>query len=78
MGAWFVSMAMIGFDEWRNNGILPRPARLWATTLFYGLLAVVSLVDALVPIVNALAIGYSIMLIWQYFNGAGQFSKAGA
>lgn len=73
--AWLVAMGFIAFDEWKNNGILPRPARLWYTSLTYGILAAVGMVDAMVPLVNALAIGYTVMLIWQYYNGGGQFSK---
>lgn len=67
--SWMLSMAVISFDEWHNNNILPRPARLWDATLFFGLLALVSMPDAMVPLANAFAAGYTIMLIWQYFNG---------
>lgn len=73
--AWIISMILVGFDEWHNNNILPRPARLWDTSIVYGLLAIVSVSDALVPLCNALAIGYTIMLLWQYYNGGGQFTK---
>jgi hypothetical protein len=72
--AWLVSMAVVGYDEWKRNHIFPRPYRLWWVSLFYGLLALASFVDALVPLVNALAVGYTIMLVWQYFNGQGQFA----
>lgn len=73
--SWLASMILIGFDEWRNNGILPRPARLWYTSLIYGVLALVGMVPVMVPLVNAFAIGYTIMLLWQFYNGEGQFSK---
>jgi hypothetical protein len=76
--AWMASMVTVGFDDWHNNNILPRPSRLWYTSLFFGLLALVSVVDALVPLVNALAIGYTIMLIWNYYNGTGQFASGSA
>lgn len=77
-GAWVISMVIIGFDEWHNNGILPRPARLWSASLFYGILALVSIYEPIVPLVNLMAFGYVIMLLWQYFNGQGQFAKEGA
>lgn len=67
--SWMISMAVISFDEWHNNNILPRPARLWDASLFFGLLALASIADAVVPLANAFAVGYTIMLIWQYFNG---------
>jgi len=72
--AWVASMILIAFDEWHNNGILPRPVRLWSSSVVFGILALVSMLDFLIPIVNALAIGYLIMLLWQYFNGSGQFT----
>lgn len=75
--SWAASMAIISWDEWHNNHILPRPARLWYATGFYLLLVLLGMVDAMVPIANALAIGYTIMLAWQYFNQSGQFGKGG-
>lgn len=74
-GAWIGSMILIGFDEWHNNGILPRPARLWYTSLVFGILALVSMFPPIAPLCNALGIGYFIMLLWQYFNGQGQFGS---
>lgn len=73
--AWMASMIIVSFDEWHNLGILPRPVRLWETSIVYGLLALVGIADPLVPLVNALAIGYTFMLIWQYFQGSGQFAS---
>ena len=73
--AWVGSMVLVGFDEWKNHGILPRPVRLWDTSIVYGLLALASVVEPLIPLLNALAIGYTIMLLWQFFNGQGQFTK---
>jgi hypothetical protein len=67
--AWIVAMILIGFDEWHNLGILPRPARLWDTTIVYGLLTMLGFVDIMVPIANALAVGYTIALLYQYYNG---------
>lgn len=67
--AWIVAMIVIGFDEWHNLNILPRPARLWDASLVYGVLVLLGFVDIMVPLANALAIGYTIMLIWQYYQG---------
>lgn len=66
---WIVAMILVSFDEWHNLGILPRPARLWDTTLIYGVLVLLGFVDAMVPLSNALAIGYTIVLLVQYFQG---------
>lgn len=73
--SWLTSMIMVGFDEWHNNSILPRPARLWYTSAVYGVLAILAQVPVLTAVCNALAIGYTIMLIWQYFNKTGQFAS---
>jgi len=73
--AWIMSMIIVSFDEWHNNNILPRPARLWYTSLVYGMLALVGMVDVTIPLVNALAIGYTITLLWQYYNKTGQFAQ---
>lgn len=67
--AWLIAMILIGFDEWHNLGILPRPARLWNTSLVYGLLMMLSFVDPMVPIANALAIGFDVALLYQYYQG---------
>lgn len=67
--AWVVAMIIIGFDEWHNHKILPRPARLWYASAFYGLLIVFSIADPMVPLANAFAVGYTITLLWQYYNG---------
>lgn len=67
--AWMISMIIVGFDEWKNLHILPRPQRLWDTSLFYGLLTLFSVADMLVPIANAFAIGYTLTLLWQYYSG---------
>lgn len=74
--SWIASMILVGFDEWHNYRILPRPSRLWSTSLVYGLLTLGSVVDAVVPLANAFGVGYTIMLLWQYYNGSGQFSKS--
>jgi|SRR5215469_638455 len=73
--SWVVGMIIVGFDEWHNLGILPRPARLWDTSIVYGLLAITGLVPVLLPLANAFALGYTFMLLWQYYNGSGQFSS---
>lgn len=67
--AWGVSMIIIGFDEWHTYHILPRPQRLWLATLLYGLLAVVSQADAVVPVANAFAIGFTFVLLYQLMGG---------
>lgn len=66
---WLIAMIIIGFDEWHNLNVLPRPARLWDTSLLYGLLIIAGFVDAAVPIANLLAIGFTISLLIKYFQG---------
>lgn len=73
--AWFASMMIVSWDEWRNNGILPRPSRLWYTSLTFAVLAIAGFITPLIPLLNALAIGYTIMLLWQYYNKSGQFAN---
>lgn len=75
--AWGIAIAIIFWDEWKTHGVFARPSRLWWTTLVYGILAVVGMSGAVLPIANALAIGYTIVLAWQYFNGTGQFASTG-
>lgn len=72
---WVIAMIVVSFDEWHNHGILPRPSRLWWTSLTYGILAIVGMVDPLIPLMNALALGYTLMLITQYYQGSGQFGE---
>lgn len=72
--AWGLSMAIIAVDEWKRHEMLPRPSRLWWATLFYGMLAIGGIIPSLVPLMNALAVGYTIMLLWQFYNKEGQFS----
>ena len=72
---WVVAMIVVSFDEWHNHGVLPRPSRLWWTSLTYGILAIVGMVDPLIPLMNALALGYTLMLITQYYQGSGQFGE---
>ena len=74
LAAWGTSMAVVCYDEWHNNGILPRPQRLWYTSLLYGLLMLVSAIDIMVPLANAIGIGFAITVIYQYYNKTGQFS----
>ena len=66
---WLIAMILVSFDEWHNLGILPRPARLWDTSLLYGLLVIAGFVDVAVPIANMLAIGFTISLLIKYFQG---------
>lgn len=72
--SWAISMAVIAWDEWKRHNIFPRPQRLWWATLFYGMLAIAGMADPLTPLINALAVGYTIMLLWQYYNASGQFA----
>lgn len=67
-------MAMVSWDEWDKYHILPRPARLWDTTKVYGILAVASIADSMVPLANAIAIGFVVVLGYQYYNKSGQFT----
>lgn len=76
--AWMCAMGMVSLDEWHTYHILPRPQRLWETSLFFGLLAVLSVFDSAVPLANAIALGYVIVLGYQYYTGTGQFGPYGA
>lgn len=69
LGAWFAAMLFVSADEIKTNHWAPRPARLWYTSLAYGLMMLVSQIDSMVPIVNALAIGYDITLAYQFWSG---------
>lgn len=75
--AWALSMTMVSLDEWHTYHILPRPARLWYTSLTYFLLALVATIDATVPIVNLFAIGYTIAVAYNYYQGTGGFGGFG-
>lgn len=76
MNTWFAAIIIVVWDEWHNYGILPRPKRLWYTSLTYGLLMLASVADPLVPITNMMAIGFTFVLLYQYYEGAGQFIKS--
>lgn len=78
INTWIIAMLIISYDEWHNLSIFPRPARLWKATEAYGLLYLFSLIDALVPLANAFAIGYTIVLLYQYYNGGITPSSAPA
>lgn len=73
--SWMIAIILVGYDEWHSLGIIPRPSRFWHTSLLYGLLVMLSIPDAMVPLANALAIGYTFYLVYQYFNNGGQFSS---
>jgi hypothetical protein len=75
--SWMAALVIVIFDEWHTNHILPRPARLWYTTLVYAILAMVSTFDPVVPITNALGLGYTFTLLYQYYNDSGQFAQPG-
>jgi hypothetical protein len=72
---WVAAMGIIAVDEWHTNKILPRPARLWWTSLFFGLLCMAGMVPSIIPIVNAIAIGYLIVLAYQFYGKKGQFAS---
>jgi len=72
--AWIGALAVISWDEWHKHHVLPRPSRLWFTTLVYGILSLMGMVPGLAPLANIMAIGYTIVLVWQYFNKNGQFA----
>jgi hypothetical protein len=72
--SWMVAIILVGYDEWHTLGIIPRPSRFWETSLLYALLIMLSIPDAMVPLANALALGYTLYLVWQYFGGSGQFT----
>lgn len=74
---WVIAIAFISYDEWHNFNILPRPQRLWDASLVYGLLAILSSVDPVAPIANMLAIGFTISLAYQYYDGSGKFGGSG-
>lgn len=76
--AWIAAMMMVSLDEWHTYHILPRPARLWYTSLAFVMMALLSVADAFVPLVNLFAIGMVIVLGYQYYTGRGQFGQAGA
>lgn len=78
MFAWIAAMTMVSLDEWHTHGVLPRPARLWYTTLTYLLIALVSTLDIMVPICTLLAIGLTIAVGYQYYTGSGSFGQYGA
>lgn len=73
--SWVAAMFMVSFDEWHTYHILPRPARLWFTSLTYILLALASTVDDLVPLTTALAIGFTIAVAYNYYQNTGQFGQ---
>lgn len=75
---WIAAMGMVSWDEWRNYHVLPRPARLWYTTSTYFLLALLASFDAMVPLANGLAIGFTISVAYNYYTGAGGFGTQGA
>lgn len=76
IASWAVAMVLVTLDEHRSGYLLPRPARLWSATLLYGLLAAAGSVEVIVPIVNVLAIGYTIAVGMQYFEHTGMFGIA--
>jgi hypothetical protein len=76
--AWAACMAMVSLDEWHTYGILPRPARLWDTSLTFMLIASASTFDPLVPICSIFALGLVIAVAYNYYTGNGGFGGFGA
>jgi hypothetical protein len=72
-GAWFGTMVLVSLDDWKNNGILPRPMRLWYTSGVFFILAGLSIIDILAPLMSVLAVGFFFAVLWQYLTGTGQF-----
>lgn len=73
IASWLTSLVFISLNE-RNSGyILPRPLRLWSASGLFILLAAAGTIEAVVPLVNALAIGYTVVLAMQYYDNTGQF-----
>lgn len=72
--AWIVALGIITWDEWHRHHILPRPSRLWYTSLVYGILMLAGMSGPILPLMNALAVGYTIVLAYQLFNKSGQFA----
>ena len=68
-GAWLGSLVVVSIEAIQNYGVLPPPGRLFWISGTFMLLGVVGQIDALLPIVNALAIGFFLVLLWQYFSG---------
>lgn len=67
--SWFTCMILIGSNEWNLGFHFPRPARLWyASLVFFGLF-LVSQIDAMVPICNALGIGFAVELGYENVSG---------
>lgn len=76
--AWAIAMVMVSLDEWHTHHILPRPARLWYTTITYILIAAVSTIEVMVPIATLMAFGLTIAVAYQYYTGTGSFGNYGA
>lgn len=69
MFSWGVAMVLVSLDEWKTHHILPRPARLWDTSITFLLLAGASTLDVLTPLCSAMAIGLVVALLINYYSG---------
>lgn len=74
--AWVGGLILITIDERQSGYLLPRPLRLWYASGVFLILAALGTSDVMVPLSNALAIGFTITLAFQYYNNEGQFSPA--
>jgi hypothetical protein len=73
---WLGSMVVVSVEAIMGYGVLPPPGRLFWISSTYALLAVAGSVDAMLPLVNALALGYLIVLIWQASKTPGALFPA--
>jgi len=70
LGCWFASIILVSSNEWNNGFRPPRPARLWYTSFVYFVLFIVGQSDSMLPICNALGIGYTIALAYENISGS--------
>lgn len=69
---WLVAMVLVASDEWKTfPGKFPRPARFWYASLTYALLFLASQIDAMVPLANALGLGFLMVLGYENVSGNG-------
>lgn len=66
---WAIGMIIVIADEHYTYGMtLPRPARLWYTSLFYFLCALLSGIDMIMPLVNIFAVGITLTLAIDFYQ----------
>jgi hypothetical protein len=67
--AWLGSLVVVSWECLNTYGVLPPPGRLFWISGTFMLLGIAGEIDALLPVVNALAIGFFLVLLWQYYTG---------